>query len=250
MSVKRPCSEPDFNGQAFSLTRRLRGDYKLHSKLHSKFDEFHDRIAGSFLVKWRWNLSVGAMQERTDQRWVRALKEEDPTAITDLWEKLFLWSLTLTRKYNQAEDIGRDGAVAAYWRIMQRGIYQYKFQGPFLGFCRRILVNEVNRRLKETPYMADIDDPAVHHPSEEIADPIADAATIRARLQPCFDDLKERERQIITLLYMQNRTPETVAEELGISRQNTNVIAFRARGKLQDCLRGQGYTDSLEVLSA
>jgi RNA polymerase sigma factor (sigma-70 family) len=190
------------------------------------------------------------MHERTDQIWVRELKQEDQKAITDLWEKLFLWGLTLTRKYNQTEDIGRDSAVAAYWRIMERGIYQYKFQGPFLGFCRRVLVNEVNRRMKEEPYVADIDDLAVQHPSTKITDPVADANTILARLQPCLDELKEREREIITLLYMQDLTPETVAETLGISRQNTNVIAFRSRKKLQDCLRSQGYTDSLEVLSA
>lgn len=189
------------------------------------------------------------MVERTDLEWIQQLKQGDEAAITDLWQWLFKRALTVARRYDQAEDVGRDGVVAAFHRIMQRGIYQYKFQCPFLGFCRTILVNEINRRLKPAPHLLDIDNPATPHPAAELDPPVADAATIRARLQPCMDELQSREQEIITLRYVQDLTPQAIAEQLGLRRNHVNQLAFRARDKLLQCLRSQGFVDSADVLS-
>lgn len=189
------------------------------------------------------------MTNRTDQHWIRELKQNDEAAITDLWQQLFVWAETLAQRKGQGADVGRDGAVAAYRRIMQRGIYQYSFQGPFLGFCRRIVVNEVYRRMTPEPTLTNIDDPTLTLPSVTDTEPKAEPATVFARLQPCLDALKSRERELLTLLYFDEKAPQLVAEMVGISRTHVNVIACRVRTKLKDCLSELGYASSADLLS-
>jgi RNA polymerase sigma factor (sigma-70 family) len=189
------------------------------------------------------------VSERSDQEWVRLIKLEDTRCITDLWRLLFTWALAITKRYNVEEDLGRDGAVAAFWRIKERGVYQYRFQGPFLGFCRRILVNEVHRLMHPSPAMVDVDDPQLNLPTPPPPEQTADAQIIQARLQPCMEQLSARESEILSLLYMRDMTPQGVADQLSIARNHANVIAFRARSKLRDCLEQRGYASSEDLLS-
>lgn len=189
------------------------------------------------------------MTERKDSEWIHLLKQEDEEAIAELWERLFQWALTVTRSRGQAEDLGRDAAVAAYQRIMQRGIFQYKFQCPFPGYCRTIVVKEVYRRMKPAPHLLDIDDPATPHPSAEVTLPIAGAKTIRQRLEPCMNELKPREHELIIMRYLQEMRPQAIAKQLGIRRNNVNQLLFRARDKLLNCLRRHEFTVSADLLA-
>ena len=185
--------------------------------------------------------------ERTDQEWIHQIKQEDQDAMTELWTKLFTWGHQITKRYQQDEELGRNAAVAAFWRIRERGVYQYSFRGPFLGFCRRILVNEANRRMKPTPHLDEIE--KAHNIGEFDPESKVDQATVQARLKPCLEELKAREQEILTLLYIHEKTPQDAADELGIARNNTNVIAYRARQKLHNCLKKQGYQSSADLLS-
>ncbi|MCB0036804.1 MAG: sigma-70 family RNA polymerase sigma factor, partial [Anaerolineales bacterium] len=144
------------------------------------------------------------MTERSDQQWISQLKQEDEAAILDLWQMLFQFAVSAARKYRQSNDTGRDAAAAAYRRIRQRGIYQYRFACPFPGYCRQIVVREVLRRIpKNDPYLVDID--TVYSTAVAERDPLpkAEQETVQARLEPCLENLNGREREIIDLLYFE-----------------------------------------------
>lgn len=176
---------------------------------------------------------------RTDQAWIRQLKQEDTAAIRDLWEMLYTFGYNLARYKGQPVDLGYDAAVAAYQRLRTRGIYQYRFQCPFAGYCRRIVVNEFWRRLQKQA-------PPTEMFSEESAPP-AETSTPGAwqhvldEIQPCIDKLPAREWQILYDLYFHQLTPQMIAERLDIERNHVNQLAFRARHKLRDCLRSHGF---------
>lgn len=189
------------------------------------------------------------MEERTDQQWIRELKRGDEAAVQALWEMVFRFAVQATRKYRQNQDMGRDGAVAAYHRIRERGVFQYKFACPFPGYCRQIVVREVLRRIpKDDPYVVDIG--TVYSTAVAYRDPVprADAETVQERLAACLAGLNGREREIIEHLYYEEQTPEETAEALKLSRNNTNVIAYRARRKLLACLEGKGFESAEDVL--
>ena len=179
------------------------------------------------------------MPERTDQEWIRLLKQDDPQAVLDLWALLLSFGHAL-----DPDDPGRDAAVQAYWRVRTRGLTQFRFECSFRGYCRRIVTNEVRRRYKKQPPLVELDDDLVGKPDP---DPPIDIARLRARLQPCLDQLASRERDIVNLRYSQEQDPEQIATRLGIARGN--VIAHRARSKLRRCLQGRGYRTADEVAS-
>lgn len=186
------------------------------------------------------------MRKRKDTEWVHQLKQGDQQALMDLWELLYTWAWHLTRDYDPNLDAAHDAAQEAFWRILKRGVYQYNFGCKFITYSRIILGNEVNRIISK---------PAVATEPLEMDIPVeetrhrADSDTVHQRLLPCLDRLESRERTIIHLLYYEELKPQIVAGHLGISRNNTNQIACRARKSLHDCLQKCGYNTLIDLLS-
>ncbi|MCP5094059.1 MAG: sigma-70 family RNA polymerase sigma factor [Chloroflexi bacterium] len=189
------------------------------------------------------------MESRTDQEWVRQLKQNDQSAIADLWEMVFQFAWRAARSRQQPEDMGRDAALAAYNRIRQRGIYQYQFSCPFPGYCRVIVVRELFRVLGKldthTVQISEITEETVGN-SDSL--PLANHAIIKQRLQPCLDHLKKNARQVIELLYFAGLDPASAADKLGINRNYVNQLAHRARNQLKHCLETRGYLTTSDVL--
>lgn len=196
-----------------------------------------------------YKVVANMMEQYSDQEWIRRLKQDDPQAKETLWSELFKTAVAYARFRGIDEDLARDATVEAYWRIMTRGIYQYKFQGPFAGFCRRILVNEINRLLGgDSPLTEDIDDKPDGDPGMEDPTPRASLEVIRQRIEECMEALTKLERKVIELLYFVGLSPEQVADELGIERNYVNVLAHRARKKIKDCLEAKGFKTVADVL--
>ncbi len=159
---------------------------------------------------------------------------------------LYTFGYNLARYKRQPADLGYDAAVAAYQRLRTRGLYQYRFQCPFAGYCRRIVVNEFWRRLNEQP-------PPSETLTEELAPPTESPLPSAERrvmeeLQPCIDKLPARDWQILHDLYFKQLTPQTIADQLDIERNYVNQLAFRARHKLRDCLEARGYQSVDDLL--
>jgi RNA polymerase sigma factor (sigma-70 family) len=191
------------------------------------------------------------VSNRTDSEWIRQIKLNDAQTLSDLWQLLFTWGWNLARRSGQNEenkDVGRDAAVAAFIRICKPGVNQFSFRCPFEGYCRRILVNEVNRRLlKVKPEVSPLpDDDDARSAVLEQVEPQADTAE---RLRPCLEALKQEEYLIVQRFYLQGVRPEVIGEELNKSRNNINQIAHRARTKLRNCLEERGYYSAQDVLS-
>ena len=101
-------------------------------------------------------------KELTNQEWMRLLKQNAPRAVDCLSQIVFRFGVASARYYRVDEDIGRQAAVAAYIRILQKGgLYQYDFDCPFVTSCRLIVTNELRRELERqnrVPKEVDLDD--------------------------------------------------------------------------------------------
>ena len=193
------------------------------------------------------------MIEQDDREWVRLLKQDDPQAIQDLWELLFTYAVSLEGRYRTLDnvaDLAREAAVGAYERIRTRGIHQFRFECPFRGYCKvvlaRQLIDLVKQQAKRQPPLAELD--IAEMIPAQAGCPPADPAKIHTRLKPCLDRLSPREYDVISLLYFREHSPQAVAEQLGVLRNNVNVIAWRARRKLLRCLKGLGYHTAADVV--
>lgn len=191
------------------------------------------------------------MTERSDQEWVRQLKQEDPQAIQDLWILVFTVASSEARyRYRGAdpEDMAHQAAINAYQKLRRSGIHSFRFDCSFRWFCKVVVIRELYRLMgKNQQDTAELDEGAVG--ADGVPRVLADAERIRARLQSCIDELPDRKQQVIKLLYGEDKSPQTVAELLGIERNNVNKLAHDARIKLRECLGRQGFDSSDDVLT-
>ena len=108
------------------------------------------------------------------------------------------------------------------------------------------LANELLRLMSNPlPLEVELDEELV---STQESPPRIDLKKVRALLRLCLKRLTHRERQVCDLRYKESQAPETIAALLGISRNYVNVIAYRARAKLRQCLEERGYHSSADVL--
>lgn len=183
--------------------------------------------------------------ERSDMEWIRGLKQDEPQIVQELWELLYTAGLNRAHRYRQPPDVGSEAAIAAYKRIRERGVNQFQFACPFLGYCHQILVREVLRLINKNnkkPAELDLDNQDIESLKR------VNGAAVREQLEPCWEKLLPRERKVLILRYQEELKPKAIADLLAIERNHVNQIAFTARRKLHDCLQTRGYQRASDIL--
>jgi RNA polymerase sigma-70 factor (ECF subfamily) len=141
-----------------------------------------------------------------------------------------------TRDQRQHEELVQEVFVNAFMSL--RG---YRGQGPFLHWLRRIAVRtgyafwrRAHAARLERPLDAETIARLAAEPSEAAPE---EAAEVVHRL---VERLPPRDRAVIVLLHLEERSVAETAELLGWSRAMVKVQAWRARGRLRRMLAGTG----------
>lgn len=195
-----------------------------------------------------------------DAAWKSLLRARNPDALACIWTKVNQWCYTAVKRYCDDENIAIVAAMASFEKILQR-YEQYKLQGAFYSWCRVICVHDVLDKCKRRNKLRDqIDYDALEEPGSDELDPartVDDDISLEG-LQPCLDELKANERQVIDLLYLTKRSsdeeeygmdPSEVAITMKITQNHTNIIAWRARKKLLLCLKRRGFNNLNDFLA-
>jgi RNA polymerase sigma factor (sigma-70 family) len=187
---------------------------------------------------------------QTDQDRVRSLKQDDPQAVKQLWELLYIRGKNLARRYRQEPDMGSEAAIAAYLRIRTRGVYQFRFACPFEAYCQTILVREMLRLIKKNSPHGMTEEEWQHKMLGALAElpTFVDAAALGRLLKPCLEQLSVRAQKVLALRYEEEQEPQVVADDLGLKRNYVNQIAFTARRRVRDCLQRRGYQSINDML--
>lgn len=100
----------------------------------------------------------------------------------------------------------------------------------------RFKVLEAHRRAKRAPHVLSesvmaklVDEPDDHDADYER---LVDAALAR-----CLEKLSPKRRQVIQLQYRENKSPKSIAEQLGWGVNSVHVSLSRARADLRACVR-------------
>jgi RNA polymerase sigma-70 factor (ECF subfamily) len=72
---------------------------------------------------------------------------------------------------------------------------------------------------------------------DEDAD-VVEQKELHEQIMSAFATLKDRERQVMTMFYFENRKQEEIAELLNLSVSNVKLIMFRTKDKLKSLLKG------------
>lgn len=192
-------------------------------------------------------MEIEAPEKMTDQEWVRLIKQDDPTALKELWAYLYKIAIYKCNDVMIAEDIVSD----TLHLIRTERIYKYRFQGSFHGYCRTILVRAIYRVRAENKRKLQFEIPLFEETLDSTIEQIElkqDQNTVRAKMMPCLKKLNRREYDSLMILYEHDLVPEVGARKLKVSRNNFNQIAHRARKKMERCLKLLGHSSTDEFI--
>ena len=186
-------------------------------------------------------------KESTELDHIRLLKQGDEGALDQLWEALYRDSIKIARKYRQTDDMGHDAAVRAYAKLAASGINNFQFRSSFRSYCWTIITREMFRIMKKDFVYEELEPERYASPEE--GEKSADAQTVISRIQPCIDLLKGNRLKVFEMVDLGQQSPGDVAETLGLSRNNVNKLASRARLDLRRCLEKYGFGSAGDVLA-
>jgi RNA polymerase sigma factor (sigma-70 family) len=97
------------------------------------------------------------------------------------------------------------------------------------GIARNAALDELRRRKRQAPLVAELPDPAAPDPAAD-ADAVARRQTVAAAMR----ELAPREREIIALKFAGGLTNAELAGVLGVSESNAGTLLHRAITKLRE----------------
>ncbi len=164
---------------------------------------------------------------------IKACQEGDRSAQKALYERFAPRMLGVCRRYarnnTEAEDFLQDGFIKAFQKVKQ-----FRFQGSFEGWLRRLMVNLIIETLRKKRPLIEL------HPEfesdagwEEENDEENQTKYSLAVLLELISQLPERYRMVFNLFVFEEEAHEQIAYRLGISEGTSKSNLFRARKWLQ-----------------
>jgi len=168
---------------------------------------------------------------------IRQCQENKPEAQAEIYKlysaTLFSVCLRYADHYEDAQDIFQDGFIMIFNKISQ-----YRFEGSFEGWMRRIMVNNCIEKHRHKNHLYVINEEII---SEEIDDDEETEPEFEHHsYQDLLDfirELPDRYRQVFNLYVMEEYTHQQIAEMLNISVGTSKSNLSRAREKLKELLK-------------
>jgi len=168
---------------------------------------------------------------------IRQCQENREAAQADVYKlfsaSLFSVCLRYTNSYEDAQDVFQDGFIMIFNKISQ-----YRFEGSFEGWMRRIMVNSCIERHRHKNHLYVINEEIT---SEEIEnDDDTELEFEDYSYQDLLDFIRElpgRYKQVFNLYVIEEYSHQQIAEMLDISVGTSKSNLSRAREKLKELLK-------------
>ena len=181
------------------------------------------------------------MAEIFDKAWLQRVRENDPEASQELLAELFPLVMKIVRGHLPRRMDPEDLAQIVFIKIFQK-IEQYHGDAPFPHWVSRIAVNTCLNELRSEKARPELRWADLGEEQAQALERVLDrssAASIdqdvatRDLADRLLETLPARDRLILTLLDLEERSVADVAEMTGSPEPVVKVRAFRARRKLR-----------------
>ena len=185
-----------------------------------------------------------ATVERPDAEWIAAVLNGDVSSFEPLVTKYQPRVFATARRYARREDEVEDIVQEVFLKAFQK-LSSFRGDAPFEHWLMRLAVRTCydflrsHRRNREMSF-SEISSPETEWLERFAADPSEaneDAAAARELVQRLLSLLSPSARLVITLLEIEDRSVNEVAELTGWSAPVVKVRAFRARAEMRKCLK-------------
>jgi RNA polymerase sigma factor (sigma-70 family) len=155
---------------------------------------------------------------------------KDPNSQELFFKKYYAFILGICLRYANDKDEARELLQEAYIKIY-KSIQSFKFEGAFLGWMKRIVVNTAIDHFRKKVRQPDFYD------SAEIADISVDPGIIenlmREDLLLCIRKLPQGYRTILNLYIIEGYSHKEISEKLGINEGTSKSQLFKAKKYLK-----------------
>jgi len=165
---------------------------------------------------------------------VRALQKGDPKAQRYFYDKYAARMLAVCVRYLTEQMEAEDVMIEGFMKVFER-IDQFKGEGSFEGWVRRLITNEALMRLRSRRHIeVDIEAPEAQYQTNF---DWADTSLETDDLLLLIGKLPTGYRTIFNLYAIEGYSHAEIAEQLGISESTSKSQLHRARGLLQQMLK-------------
>jgi RNA polymerase sigma factor (sigma-70 family) len=186
-------------------------------------------ILGMYLLQ-PMALNVYSAQEN---EWITGCRKGNSAAQKAVYERFSGRMFSLTKRYIREEEAAEDVLITAFTKVFER-IEQFKGEGSFEGWIRRIVVNESLTWLRKNKTMyVEVDIAA--------ADREPDFAMLEDHLEAedllqMINQLPLGYRTVFNLYAIDGYSHKEIGETMGISENTSKSQLSRARALLQKTL--------------
>ena len=184
----------------------------------------------------RWSVCPEAETYRslTLDQIINGCRRGDMEARRELYERYGATMYGVVRRYVRdaatAEDLLHDGFVTLYTRIDD-----YRGEGSFEGWCRRIFVNTVLSYFRKKNPLNEADDVEMVGAARSV-EPTAISQMSADEIKKCVDDLPHGYKTIFNLHAVEGYAYPEIADMMNISEATARSQYLRARGKLAEII--------------
>lgn len=132
------------------------------------------------------------------------------------------------RNAEDAEDILQDAFIKVFDKM-----HQFKFEGSFEGWIRRIVVNTALKKYTLTRYAKEISGYDVKDKDESALEPSAYSHLTQKELMELVNNLPDGYRMVFNLYVIEGYQHDEIAEMLGIQPGTSRSQLVKARMMLQ-----------------
>jgi RNA polymerase sigma factor (sigma-70 family) len=168
----------------------------------------------------------------TEEQLIKACIKEDPASQKELFLRFSGRMLGVCNRYarnsGDAEDILQDAFIKVFDKM-----HQFKFEGSFEGWIRRIVVNTALKKYSVSRYEKEISGYEIKEKDESALEPSAYSHLTEKELLEMINNLPDGYRIIFNLYVIEGYQHDEIAAMLGIQPGTSRSQLVKARNMLQ-----------------
>lgn len=171
---------------------------------------------------------------------IRAAQSGDESAFSSIIRACKGRLVGMASRYTQSPAELDDLAQEIFVHVW-KGLKSYRFDAPFPNWLSRVAVNvcltHIKRRRRRWSLFVSPDEPeSIERVADESTAAEAAGREAAERLRPALEALSPKDRLVVTMLHLEERSVAEIAALTGWSESNVKVRALRARHKLKELL--------------
>lgn len=168
----------------------------------------------------------------TEEELIRGCIRENAACQKEVFNRFAGRMLGVCQRYARTRDDAEDILQDAFIKVFRK-MGQFKFEGSFEGWIRRIVVNTALKKYSLIRYEKELSGYEVNEQHDQQVDPVAYSQLTEKDLLALINNLPDGYRVVFNLHVIEGYQHEEIAELLGIQAGTSRSQLVKARNMLQ-----------------